>query len=240
MLKKKLLVCITAGLVLAGCGKKGETPPETPSLTPSTTEMDVETLLKRSSNEFENIGSVELEYSRNISYDGSKEIYEVNVTSVRSSETTLQQGSQAISGTVKVTNPILEYFYDDDNGKRYVFNEEGEEIGTFPVTKTMMESENVMGQLLEEFKEGLIPLEVSVEGDDYVVSGNGSLPDICDIELTFERPEDYSWNVEVVVGEDCLPKSATYKNGNEEIVINYVSFDDSFDINIPEKGGQDE
>lgn len=237
MFKKKLLVFITAGLVLAGCGKKGETPPETPSLTPSTVEIDVETLLKRSSNEFENVGSVKLEYSRNTSFDSSKESYEVDVISVRSSETTLQQGSQTISGTVKVTNPILEYFYDDDNGKRYVFNEEGEEIGNISVTKTMMESENVMGQLLEEFKEGLIPLEVSVKGDDYVVSGNGSLPDICDIELTLERSEDYSWNVEVVVGEDYLPKSATYKNGNEEIVIKYVSFNENFDINIPEKGG---
>lgn len=232
---KKLLVCVSAVLLLTGCAKK---PSEAEIASATET---VNSVLRRSSNAFEKADSVALNYTRNTTFDSSKELYDVKIASVRSSGTTLEQGSQTLTNTTTILNPIFEYFYDDDSGKRYSFDEEGRQIGSFPVTGPLIEAENTPKQLLKQYKDGLVPLNLEEANGHYVVVGNAFLPDLCSIEETFERPKSYSWKVLAEFDKETyLPITVKYRNENEEIAIEYTSFDEVFDINIPDKEGGDD
>lgn len=174
------------------------------------------------------------------SKDGTVQKYKVTIEADRRSFATHVDGHQDVSSKDKqiLYSPVSLYFYDTDNGSRVVYEEGADGWTTFmkETPYTIMRSLNAAEQLQRDLTDGLTALKAVRSVDKIIVTGSAACPDIASIEDLERSEEDpFTWTVELMIRADTnLPEKAVFKRDNEEIVIDYISFNTKLDFTLPD------
>lgn len=227
---KTALLC--ASLLLFGCSSSG---------TEAVANANVKTALEEASKAFSDAQAVTADYTHfRGEKDGLSHTYKVTIETDSVSDATRAEGHEDLrdGDSTVIYNPISEYYYDTDSGVRYVYMEtsDGYQPFSFKVNGTVYDDLNVARQLFADYSDGYTALKAVRNTNEIIVTGSSRRPAILSIEgFVEDEDDDIDWDVEVSFRSGTmLPIKATFKKGDEEIIVDYSTFNEHLDIQLPE------